>query len=182
MENVKPCTDNLKPFLLMIVISEANFADFKTIREIAFKTWPVTYGTFISKVQLDYMLEKFYCDEALNDNFINKNHHFLLAKENENCIGFASYEPDYSGNKIVRLHKIYLLPETQGKGVGKLLITEIEKIAKKLNQNGISLNVNRFNKAFAFYIKMGFECIGEEDIELDYGYLMEDFKMLKKLR
>ena len=165
----------------MIVISEANSSDFNTIREIAYTTWPDTYGAIISKEQLDYMLEKFYSDATLNDNLNNKNHYFLLAKENNNCQGFASYEPDYLGEKIVRLHKIYLLPEAQGKGVGKLLISEIEKIAIHLNQNGISLNVNRFNKAFDFYIKIGFECIGEEDIELDFGYLMEDFKMLKKL-
>jgi GNAT superfamily N-acetyltransferase len=166
----------------MIVISEANSSDFNTIREIAFTTWPDTYGAIISKEQLDYMLEKFYSDATLNDNLNNKNHYFLLAKENYKCLGFASYEPDYLGEKIVRLHKIYLLPEAQGKGVGKLLISEIEKIANQLNQNGISLNVNRFNKAFDFYTKIGFECIGEEDIELDFGYLMEDFKMLKKLR
>ena len=73
----------------------------------------------------------------MSDNLNNKNHYFLLAKENNNCLGFASYEPDYLGEKIVRLHKIYLLPEAQGKGVGKLLISAIEKIAIQLNQNGI---------------------------------------------
>jgi len=165
----------------MIVISKAKSTDFSVIREIAYITWPVAYGSFISKAQLDYMLEKFYSDATLNDNHFHKNHHFLLARENENCLGFASYEPDYLGEKIVRLHKIYLLPEAQGKGVGKLLISEIEKIATQLNNHSISLNVNRYNKAFDFYTKLGFKCIGEEDIELDYGYLMEDFKMLKKL-
>ncbi|MSP85655.1 MAG: GNAT family N-acetyltransferase [Flavobacteriaceae bacterium] len=165
----------------MITISEANSSDFKTIQEITYITWPDTYGPFILKEQLDYMLEKFYNDATLTDNLTNKNHHFLLAKENEICIGFASYEPDYLGEKIIRLHKIYLFPEAQGKGAGKLLISEIEKIAGKLNHHSISLNVNRFNKAFNFYKKIGFDCIGEEDIELDFGYLMEDFKMLKKL-
>lgn len=165
----------------MIEVSIANSSDFKTIRKIAYTTWPDTYGAIVSKVQLEYMLEKFYSDATLTDNLIHNNHHFLLAKENETCIGFASYEPDYLGDKIVRLHKIYLLPEAQGKGVGKLLISEIEKIANQLNQIGISLNVNRFNKAFDFYTKIGFECIGVEDIELDFGYLMEDFKMLKKI-
>jgi hypothetical protein len=63
----------------MITISEATIKDIKVIREIAFKTWPVTYGTFISKVQLDYMLEKFYCDEALNDSFINKNLSLIIC-------------------------------------------------------------------------------------------------------
>jgi diamine N-acetyltransferase len=166
----------------MIVISEAKPADFSLIREIAYTTWPVAYGSFISKTQLDYMLEKFYSDATLTENFTYKNHHFLLAKENQSCLGFASYEPDYLGEKIVRLHKIYLLPEAQGKGVGKSLISEIEKIANQRNHHSISLNVNRYNKAFDFYTKIGFECIGEEDIELDFGYLMEDFKLLKKLR
>jgi GNAT superfamily N-acetyltransferase len=165
----------------MISISEAKPTDFPVIREIAQISWPVAYGSFISKAQLDYMLDKFYSDAALNDNLNTKNHRFLLAKENENCLGFASYESNYLEEKIVRLHKIYLLPETQGKGVGKLLISEIEKIAHQLNHHAISLNVNRYNKAFNFYTKIGFECIGEEDIELDFGFLMEDFKMLKKL-
>jgi|LauGreDrversion4_1035100.scaffolds.fasta_scaffold20437_4 GNAT superfamily N-acetyltransferase len=165
----------------MIVISEAKPTDFSLIREIAYTTWPSTYGAILSKEQLEYMLEKFYSDATLNDNLIHNNHHFLLAKENENCLGFASYEANYLGEKFVRLHKIYLLPESQGKGAGKLLISEIEKIACQLNQNAISLNVNRYNNAFDFYIKLGFKCIGEEDVELDYGYLMEDFKMLKKL-
>ncbi len=163
----------------MISISQAKPTDFPVIREIALITWPVAYDSIISKAQLDYMLDKFYSDAALNDNFNTKNHRFLLAKENENCLGFASYEANYLGEKIVRLHKIYLLPESQGKGAGKLLISEIEKIACQLNQNAISLNVNRYNNAFDFYIKLGFKCIGEEDVELDYGYLMEDFKMLK---
>jgi len=165
----------------MISISEAKPTDFPVIREIAYTTWPGTYGAILSKEQLEYMLEKFYSDATLNDNLIQNNHHFLLAKENENCLGFASYEANYLGEKIVRLHKIYLLPESQGKGAGKLLISEIEKIACQLNQSAISLNVNRYNNAFDFYIKLGFKCIGEEDVELDYGYLMEDFKMLKKL-
>jgi hypothetical protein len=42
----------------------------------------------------------------------------------------------------------------------------------------LSLNVNRFNKA-VFYEKLGF--VGKEDIELDHGYLMEDYKLEKKL-
>jgi ribosomal protein S18 acetylase RimI-like enzyme len=41
--------------------------------------------------------------------------------------------------------------------------------------------VNRFNKAVSFYQKMGFEIVGEEDVELDHGYLMEDYKMEFKL-
>jgi GNAT superfamily N-acetyltransferase len=43
------------------------------------------------------------------------------------------------------LHKIYLLPEAQGKG-GWLLIDAVA-YAKENHSKTLSLNVNRFNKA-----------------------------------
>ena len=165
----------------MISISEAKPSDFPVIREIAQITWPVAYGTIISKAQLDYMLEKFYSDATLNDNFSTKNHRFLLVKENSICLGFASYEHHFLGENKTRLHKIYMLPDSQRKGAGKLLLAEVEKLALENNDTIISLNVNRFNSALHFYQKLGFEKVGEEDIELDFGYLMEDYILKKRL-
>jgi diamine N-acetyltransferase len=55
-----------------------------------------------------------------------------------------------------------MLPNAQGKGVGKFLINEIEKRALAVNDNAIELNVNRFNSAVNFYVKYGFEIIKEE--------------------
>jgi GNAT superfamily N-acetyltransferase len=74
-----------------------------------------------------------------------------------------------------------MLPESQGKGAGKLLLAEVEKLALENDDSIISLNVNRFNSAYNFYEKLGFKNVGEEDIELDFGYLMEDYKLEKKL-
>jgi ribosomal protein S18 acetylase RimI-like enzyme len=73
------------------------------------------------------------------------------------------------------------LPESQGKGAGKLLIDSVVKAATENQSDVVSLNVNRFNKAVSFYQKMGFEIVGKEDVELDHGYLMEDYKMEFKL-
>jgi GNAT superfamily N-acetyltransferase len=165
----------------MITITLATANDFKTIQEIAYKTWPDTYGEILSKAQLDYMLDAFYSEETLNDNVIEKGHHFLLAKENEVVLGFAAYEHNYQDNNRTRIHKIYILPETQGKGIGKTIIEYIEKLAIENHSAALSLNVNRFNTALSFYQKIGFEIIAEENIELDYGYLMEDFVMEKPL-
>jgi len=165
----------------MITISEATIHDFETIREIAYTTWPVVYGEILSKAQLDYMLENFYSDATLMDNLVNKGHRFILAKEDAACLGFASYEHHYLGESTTRLHKIYLLPESQGKGIGKLLIDKITALAKENQSSVISLNVNKFNKAHTFYKRMGFEIIAEEDLEIGNGYLMEDYRMEKKL-
>ncbi len=162
----------------MIDIVKATASDFKTITEIAHKTWPLTYGGILSQTQLDYMLDAFYSEAALQANIVN-GHEFILAKEANTVLGFASLEHNYQNKKTTKIHKIYILPETQGKGIGKLLIDSIAEFAKQNDSAFLLLNVNRFNKALTFYQKIGFEIIQEIDIELDFGYLMEDYVMEK---
>ena len=181
MAKVKPFTAKLNLETQMITIREASPADISIIQQIAYGSWPSTYGEILSKEQLDYMLDKFYDSDALLDLMINQWHFFILIYEDDFCLGFASFEHHYLNQKTTRLHKIYLLPEAQGKGAGKLLVGAVVDFAKKNDSDAVSLNVNRFNKACSFYQKMGFEIIGEEDIELDHGFLMEDYKMEKKL-
>ncbi|MFM2367816.1 MAG: hypothetical protein RL619_112 [Bacteroidota bacterium] len=165
----------------MITIKEASIADLNTIQEIAYKSWPDTYGTILSQEQIDYMLDLWYTSDVLIDNMTNKAHFFLLAFDGTVCLGFASYEHNYLNKNVTRLHKIYLLPEAQGKGAGKLLIGTIENLAKENNSVAISLNVNKFNKAFTFYQKLGFEIVDEYDTEIGNGYLMEDYIMQKNV-
>ena len=165
----------------MLLLAEAAIQDFKTIREIAYKSWPNTYGSILSKEQIDYMLDLFYSEKTLLKNLNEKGHRFLLVNEGEVCLGFASYEHNYLNQNCTRLHKIYLLPEAQGKGAGKLLIEAVENLAKENQSVLVSLNVNKFNKAISFYKKIGFEVVSDEEILLDHGYKMEDYKMEKKL-
>ncbi|MFM9827019.1 GNAT family N-acetyltransferase [Flavobacterium sp.] len=165
----------------MITITIATPKDFETIESIARQTWLSTYGEILSKAQIEYMLQAMYSNPVLNDNYLNKNHRFLLLNEFENSIGFASYEHHYLDTNSTRLHKLYLFPENQGKGLGKLLLDRILALAKENRSEKISLNVNRFNKAYLFYQKMGFEIVAEENLFIGNGYFMEDYKMEFKL-
>ena len=161
----------------MITISEATIKDFKTIRKIAFATWPVVYAEILSKAQINFMLDSFYSEETLTDKLVNIGHHFLLLKEDTDCLGYTSYEHHYLNTNCTRLHKLYLLPDAHGRGLGKLMLDKIVALAKENRSDTLSLNVNRFNKAFVFYQKMGFEIVAEEDIAIGQGYFMEDYKM-----
>jgi len=165
----------------MVTITEATFADISIIQDIAYQTWPLAYGEILSKEQLDYMLGAFYNDETIKDSIINKENQFILAKENENVLGFASFEHHYDQKQQTKIHKIYILPQTQGKGIGKKLIDFIAIAAKENGSTSLLLNVNRFNKALFFYQKLGFEIISEIDIEIGNGYLMEDYVLEKQL-
>ncbi|CAM3607014.1 hypothetical protein FSS13T_21580 [Flavobacterium saliperosum S13] len=150
------------------------------VRDLAYTIWPDAYGEILSEAQLDYMLENFYAIPALEMQM--ENHHvFLLAEENGVFYGFASYEVNCNATGKTKLHKIYVLPETQGKGLGKLLLAEVEKAALQAGNRILFLNVNRYNIAQEFYKRLGFDIVHEEDIEIGNGYLMEDFVMEKPL-
>ncbi len=165
----------------MITISEAAIGDIKQIQTIVHITWPITYGEILSKEQLDYMLDLFYSDEALTEQYNKREQLFYMIYEGETNIGFIGIEHNYKGEAITKIHKIYLLPETQGKGIGKKVIDEIGKLASENDSTALSLNVNRFNSALGFYKKIGFEVIDEVNIDIGKGYLMEDYVMKKPL-
>ena len=93
----------------MITISEATAEDIKTIQEITYITWPITYGNILSGEQLDYMLDLIYSDEALTNQFKKKEQLFYLISEDEKTLGFIGIEHNYKNEAVTRIHKIYLL-------------------------------------------------------------------------
>jgi GNAT superfamily N-acetyltransferase len=164
----------------MVEIIQAGIEDYKVVHHLAARVWPDTYLPILSAEQVEYMFAMMYSREAYTSQITHKNHSFLLAKVDNVFLGFASYELDYKPDSA-KIHKIYILPEAQGKGAGKALISAIENIALQNNNRKLLLNVNRYNPAIHFYLKAGFATVGEEDINIGNGYLMEDYIMQKEL-
>ena len=146
------------------------------VSDLAYSIWPATYGEILSKAQLDYMLANFYAITNL-ENQMDAGQVFELIFEDNNVIGFVSYEFNCKKTKLLKIHKIYLLPEKQGKGFGKFMIDKIVRIAKSNDQKGVFLNVNKYNKAKFFYEKAGFVVSKEEVIDIGNGYVMDDYVM-----
>lgn len=160
----------------MIVIEKNNDENFTQIRAIAQEVWPIAYGTILSQQQMDYMMEMMYSIPSLQKQAATDKE-FILAMENDQAVGFASYEFNYDGTSKTKIHKIYILSNQQGKGIGKILVDYIKDEARKENQKTILLNVNKYNVAQHFYKKIGFETISEEVIDIGNGYIMDDFVM-----
>ncbi len=163
----------------MIILETVTTKDIPIIQEIAHTTWFPTFEEILSKEQIKYMLEMMYSTESLTEQIEVKNHIFYLAKENTTNLGFISVELNYQNQPKAKIHKIYILPNLQGKGIGKILMQKAEDLALENNQKSITLNVNRFNKALNFYENIGYQIIKTEDINIGNGYLMEDFVLEK---
>lgn len=160
----------------MKFISVTTADGLKIIINLTKKIWPVAYGKILTMTQLDYMIDKFYNETALLE-LIDKGHVFYLAQDdNNNYVGFVSYELNSEPNKT-KIHKIYVLPETQGTGLGRHFFELVKEKAIENNQKVIFLNVNKQNHAIHFYTKLGFAKVKDEVIDIGEGYVMDDYVM-----
>lgn len=160
----------------MIKIFDGNEEHIPTIAQIADKTWHHTYAEILSAEQLNYMLATIYDTATLTSAMRNGTQQFLLLKDNHGFQGFISFGTRPEDPHIFKIHKLYVLPENQGKGYGKILIDEVKKRMRARGIKKLDLNVNRFNPAQHFYRKLGFRVLREEDIPIG-PFWMNDYVM-----
>ena len=159
-------------------IRAADADDISIIREIAHHTWPIAYGSYISKAQLDYMLDMMYSDNSLQDQ-INNGHQFYIAEHNNIAVGFASVSKEEEN--ACKLNKLYVLPSAQKTGAGKALLLKTIEYATSYVDGCLYLQVNKQNNAQHFYSKHGFTVREASILEIGGGYIMDDYIMELKL-
>jgi len=166
-----------------MVIRYAQKNELHLIRNIAFETWPIAYKNILSDDQLSYMLKMFYDLDILASQQEQRNHQFILAFDDYGTeMGFACYSRALDNTSKYLLHKLYILPNQQGKKTGtNLLDFIINEIKKTGEKSVIQVNVNRHNNALNFYLKHGFSIILKEDIDIGEGYFMNDYVLQKKV-
>lgn len=160
----------------MISLRIGKEKDLPIVQEIGTITYGPTYSHLLGQEQVDYMLGKFYSQAALLSQFI-EGHIFIIASEGSKDVAFASYSIVDHDNRIFKLHKLYVLPEAHGKGLGKFLINEVIDKTRDAGGKTLQLNVNRYNKARDFYEKAGFKIKETVDIEIGNGFFMNDYIM-----
>jgi len=163
----------------MFEIRKAVTEDIPLIRELTFRVWPQTYAFILSQEQIDYMLEMMYSESSLQKQMSEQGCQFIIAYEDGNPVGFASYSEEES--RRWKLNKIYILQNQQGKGTGKFVINHIIEEIKKRNAASLFLQVNQNNKAKIFYERLGFTEVDFINLDIGNGFFMNDFIMEKKL-
>lgn len=159
----------------------ASQKDTDTIAAIARETWPHTFGNLMPEDQIAYMLDLMYSLSALHQQMA-EGHHFLMIHHKNNPVGYTSYELNYKDKPQLMVHKVYLLPSSQGSGIGKKTFGHLMEIAKENEQNSLRLKVFHKNtQAIGFYEKKGFAHMGTEKTDIGHGYTILDHIMVKKL-
>ena len=160
----------------MMKITKTTIENITLIKEIAEKSWRKHYPGILSNEQIEYMLEIMYSETELQNHFENPNYHYYLLGDEEKTLGIMGFENHYQ-EKTTKLHRIYLLEEAKGKGVGKFAINFLKNQAKESGDQRIILNVNKQNPSYYFYVSQGFKVYEEGVFEIGNGYVMDDYLM-----
>ena len=161
----------------MVQLRQIAKEELSKVQGIAHETWPSTFAGILSSEQIAYMLNWMY-DLKMLESQVEKGHGFLVAEEDGIAVGFAGFELFYKEGIKAKLHKLYLLPSSHGKGTGKALLQEVASRARAAGQQSLTLNVNKDNQnAIDFYRSQGFVEIYKEVIDIGNGYVMDDAVM-----
>ncbi|MFN8672390.1 MAG: GNAT family N-acetyltransferase [Candidatus Sericytochromatia bacterium] len=103
-------------------------------------------------------------EEKIKCNFSNKDYIYLLAEDNSTSkvIGYSEAKilesnPIFEKTKQLHISAVFVEKDYRKKGIGKIIINELIKIAKDNNCQEIDLNVLLNNDAYFLYKSLGFE-------------------------
>ncbi len=109
-----------------------------------------------NNLQKDF--DDFWNTNILRQELENSNCRYLVAKENNEIIGFVGGLLNIDQAEIMN---IVVKKDKRGLGIGKKLLKEIIELVKKNNLSKITLEVNSKNEAAKkMYENIGFEVIG----------------------
>lgn len=173
-----------------VTIEPAKEKDIPAIQAVAEMTWQDTFTSIIGAQKVAQELKREYSFDSLKQQMEN-GQQFVVLKDNGMVVAYASCSieqalpipvTEYWASKtpLMKLHKLYCLPQFQNNGYGKLLLTWVKTYAEDQDLKALMLLVNRNNKAVGFYESQGFEILGE--LNTQYGNVVrEDYVMAKAL-
>lgn len=165
-----------------IRIVSASEEHLPVIAQLAGRVWRACYPGIISSEQIEYMLARMYALETLRDEILFRDIRYKILFADGQPAGFASFGPA-SEPGVVKLHKLYLLPELQGRGLGSRLLKHCEAEARRLGAQRLILSVNKRNaRAIAVYRRHDFVIAESVVTNIGGGFVMDDFIMAKELR
>ena len=166
----------------MIQIVPATTSHIKAIQEVSALAWPEAFKEILSASQIAYMMEWMYSEASLREQMEEKNNHYFLVTADDQNVGYMSIEHNCENKEKTKIHKLYILPGEQKKGIGRLLMDVARTRALETGDSAIYLNVNKYNRnAIAFYQRTGFFLAKEEVIDIGNGFIMDDFVFEKTI-
>lgn len=170
----------------MFTITRARPEHAEQIQEVFYRTWLATYpgNAGITVADVDARFADRLSEEKLakrREDLANppQGRHVFVALDGENVIGVCRLETETEN----RIKVIYVLPEYQGKGIGRQLWENAKEYCDETKETHVAVATFNTN-AIAFYTKLGFVDTGtrftEERLRMKSGAEIPQMDMILK--
>ena len=143
-------------------IIKCTIEDLHKLQEISRETFYETFKDDNSAENMDAFLETAYHLPKLEKELANPSSQFFFVTVQEEVAGYLKVnmedaQTEAMGNDALEVERIYIKPNYQKLGLGKLLLNHAIQLALQHNKSKIWLGVWEHNEnALAFYKKLGF--------------------------
>lgn len=138
-----------------MIIRPANANDAVAIAEIANQIIRDTLATFTTATR---------SADSIAADIATRAPAYLVAEQAGQVVGFATYGPFRAGPGYARTceHSIQLSPGARGQGTGRLLMAELENIARRQGVHVLVAGISSANPgAVVFHAALGFTRVGQ---------------------
>lgn len=144
-------------------IRTASERDIEAVRALLVETWHATYDAIYGVARVTEITDDWHSLAALKRRLTAPRSEFLVADDGAAIAGMAFAAADESG-RTVTLYQLYVRPAQQGRGVGGMLLDEIEGSFPEAGT--FRLDVEPANmQALSFYRSRGFVDAGMATVD-----------------
>jgi RimJ/RimL family protein N-acetyltransferase len=156
-----------------------NSNQIKDVANLGTAIWHEHYASILSADQIDYMVEKFQSEVAVQKQIEENNYTYYMMIVEERLAGYIGFVLEEDS---VFLSKLYLAKSFRGRGIASKAFEFLKGIAKGNGKSRIWLTVNRYNEdSIHVYEKKGFIKVKEQVTDIGNGYVMDDYVMEMKI-
>jgi GNAT superfamily N-acetyltransferase len=139
-------------------VRTASERDLDVIKALLAETWHATYDAIYGVERVDAIAAEWHSLASLKERLNRPNSEFLVADDGKQIAGMA-FAAATADSNVVMLHQLYVRPQMQGAGIGRLLLNEIEQCFPEARI--LRLEVEEANApAVRFYLASGFVQVG----------------------
>ena len=166
----------LDGFAMVKVASEA---DAVIVAALAREIWTEHYTGLIGPEQVEYMLTTIQSPQAIARQLREGYDYRILESGGERAGYFAvRSEPE---TRALFLSKLYVRKAMRGRAIARRAIEWMSAHAQTLGLDRIRLTVNKHNFALQAYQRMGFEIVEDIMTDIGAGFVMDDYRLEKRL-
>ncbi len=167
----------------MISIVKAGATDALAIANIGRISVEIAHRDSCSATDMNDFLDRAYSTNAIKQELENQRYHYHMIYYQKGLAGFSKVvpneeHPNIPEKNVMKLDRIYLLPEYFDKKLGAELLKFNIGLASTMNQRGIWLFTWVGNeRAVNFYRRFGFRVIGDHKFEVTKTHFNEHHQM-----